>query len=104
MDKDKNEHDHVVIPLPANFAVLIPEALTIWRTQVVNQASIAERHVPPTEAASYRAAERALYDQIVATLLHSGAHLSNAMQPIAIASAAIEERRRLFPPPPDADA
>lgn len=99
--KDDEQHDHVVIPLPTNFAVLLREALTIWKTQVVNQAVVAERNATPSEAAGYRITERALYDQLVASVTSAVAHRDIKADPIGLARAAIEERRRLFPPPPE---
>lgn len=94
---DDHTHDHVVIPLPANFAVLIREALNTWRAQLESQALFQRATLPPRGAEAYRNGEIALFDQIV-TLLTSTGRDADA---VACATVAVEQRRRLFPPPPD---
>jgi hypothetical protein len=93
MPNKDEEHDHIVIPLPANFAVLVRQALTLWEQQIRSHAIIQDRQVP-TPAAAYRNAEAMLFDQLVMTSTSRG-----DPEAIAYATRAVQQRRTLFAPP-----
>jgi hypothetical protein len=86
-------HDHVVIPLPANFAVIAREALATWQQKVRADAIIAERQVPSFEQAQ-AAAEAALYDELIRLAI--GHRDFDVEKAIELAHRAVERRRELF--------
>jgi hypothetical protein len=88
-------HDHVVIPLPANFAVIAREALATWQQQVRANAIISERQFPSFEQAQ-AAAEAALYDEMIRLAIGNGAKGIEVENAIEVACRALERRRELF--------